>query len=317
MATSNYSIGEIVMPKEFFIVIRKYSVNLRSRHIDKTKNTLGAEQGAYVFLIEWRVQMKNLKGYIFDLDGTVYLGKQLIEGADTTINALLNEGKKVLFLTNKTIESRQSYVKKLHGFNIQANLENILNPTVTLIDYLKEHHPHATLYVIGEQPIKDELTLAGFREGMTPAEVDIVVLSWDRDFHYDHLNFAYQSIKLGAKMIATNPDRTCPVEMGDVPDCAGMIGAVEAVVGRKIDVQIGKPSILTIKAALKLLQLKPEECVMIGDRVETDIRMGIEAGMRTALVLSGITTEEDLRGTVWTPDYVLESVKGLMSEEKL
>ncbi|CAN7265395.1 HAD-IIA family hydrolase [Rossellomorea sp. LjRoot5] len=261
--------------------------------------------------------MKNLKGYIFDLDGTVYLGKQLIEGADTTINALLNEGKKVLFLTNKTIESRQRYVEKLHGFNIRANLENILNPTVTLIDYLKEHHPQATLYVIGEQPIKDELTLAGFREGMTPAEVDIVVLSWDRDFHYDHLNFAYQSIKLGAKMIATNPDKTCPVEMGDVPDCAGMIGAVEAVVGRKIDVQIGKPSILTIKAALKILQLKPEECVMIGDRLETDIRMGIEAGMRTALVLSGITTEEDLRGTVWTPDYVLGSVKGLLSEKKL
>ncbi|WP_299739202.1 HAD-IIA family hydrolase [uncultured Rossellomorea sp.] len=259
--------------------------------------------------------MKNLKGYIFDLDGTVYLGTQLIEGADTIINSLLDEGKKVLFLTNKTIESRQRYVEKLNGFNVKATLENILNPTLTLIDYLREHHPDATLYVIGEQPIKDELTLAGFREGMAPSEVDVVVLSWDRDFHYDHLNFAYQAIKLGAKMIATNPDRTCPVEVGDVPDCAGMIGAVEAVVGRKIDVQIGKPSKLTIQAALKLLELKPEECVMIGDRLETDIRMGIEAGMKTVLVLSGVTTEGDLRGTVWTPDYVLPSVKGLLSDK--
>jgi arabinose operon protein AraL len=259
--------------------------------------------------------MKNLKGYIFDLDGTVYLGKQLIEGADTIINSLLDEGKKVLFLTNKTIESRHRYVEKLNGFNIKASLENILNPTLTLIDYLRGHHPDATLYVIGEQPVKDELALAGFREGMTPAEVDVVVLSWDRNFHYDHLNFAYQSIKMGAMMIATNPDRTCPVEVGDVPDCAGMIGAVEAVVGRKIDVQIGKPSILTINAALKILDLKPEECVMIGDRLETDIRMGIEAGMKTALVLTGITTEEDLRGTVWTPDYVLPSIKGLLSEK--
>ena len=94
-----------------------------------------------------------------------------------------------------------------------------------------------------------------------------------------------------------------------------MIGAVEAVVVRKIDVQVGKPSILTIKAALKILQLAPEECVMIGDRLETDIRMGIEAGMKTALVLSGITTHEDLRGTVWTPDYVMPSVKGLLSEK--
>ncbi|MBT2678712.1 HAD-IIA family hydrolase [Bacillus sp. ISL-35] len=260
--------------------------------------------------------MRDLKGYIFDLDGTVYLGKQLIEGADIVINSLLDHGKKVLFLTNKTIESRQRYVEKLRSFNINASLENILNPTVTLIDYLREHHPDATLYVIGEQPIKDELTLAGFREGMAPSEVDVVVLSWDRDFHYDHLNFAYQAVKLGAKMIATNPDRTCPVEVGDVPDCAGMIGAVEAVAGKKIDVQIGKPSVLTIEAALKILQLKPDECVMIGDRLETDIRMGIEAGMKTALVLSGITTEDDLRSSAWKPDYVLPSVSGLLAAKR-
>ncbi|CAM3829435.1 HAD-IIA family hydrolase [Mesobacillus thioparans] len=268
------------------------------------------------FFIGWGRPMKDLKGYIFDLDGTVYLGKQLIEGADIVINSLLNQGKKVLFLTNKTIESRQRYVEKLRSFNIHACLENILNPTVTLIDYLQEHHPDATLYVIGEQPIKDELTLAGFREGMAPSEVDVVVLSWDRDFHYDHLNFAYQAVKLGAKMIATNPDRTCPVEVGDVPDCAGMVGAVEAVTGKKIDVQIGKPSVLTIEAALKILQLKPEECVMIGDRLETDIRMGIEAGMKTALVLSGITTEDDLRSSAWKPDYVLPSVSGLLSDKR-
>jgi arabinose operon protein AraL len=260
--------------------------------------------------------MRDLKGYIFDLDGTVYLGKRLIEGADIVINSLLNQGKKVLFLTNKTIESRQRYVEKLRSFNINASLENILNPTVTLIEYLREHHPDASLYVIGEQPIKDELTLAGFREGMIPSEVDVVVLSWDRDFHYDHLNFAYQAVKLGAKMIATNPDRTCPVEVGDVPDCAGMIGAVEAVSGKKIDVQIGKPSVLTIEAALKILQLKPEECVMIGDRLETDIRMGIEAGMKTALVLSGITAEDDLRSSAWKPDYVLPSVSGLLSGKR-
>lgn len=257
--------------------------------------------------------MRNLKGYIFDLDGTVYLGKQLIEGAETVINSLLNEGKKVLFLTNKTIESRKRYVEKLRGFKINASLENILNPTLTLIDYLWEHHPDTALYVIGEQPIKDELALAGFKEALAPAEVDVVVLSWDRNFHYDHLNFAYQAVKLGAKMIATNPDRTCPMEAGEVPDCAGMIGAVEAVCGKAIDVQIGKPSILTIEAALKILQLKPEDCIMIGDRLETDIRMGNEAGMKTALVLSGITAAEDLEASPWKPDYVLPSVCGLLS----
>src|SRR5690606_4736442 len=186
--------------------------------------------------------MSRISGYIFDLDGTVYLGNQLIEGADTVINHLQQQGKKVLFLTNKTIESREKYAKKLQQLNIQATIDNILNPTITLINFLKEHHPTARLYVIGEQIIKDEIVNAGLSMAKKPEETDIVVISWDRNFHYDHLNFAYQAVKHGAKTIATNPDRTCPMEEGDVPDCAGMIGALEGVTGKKIDLQIGKPS---------------------------------------------------------------------------
>lgn len=257
--------------------------------------------------------MKKIKGYIFDLDGTVYLGNQLIKDADTVINSLQKEGKKILFLTNKTIESRRKYVEKLRNFNIDVTVDNILNPTVTLINYLKANHPNSLVYVIGEQIIKDEIAFAGFQIAISPEETDIVILSWDRDFHYDHLNFAYQAVKKGAKTIATNPDRTCPVEFGDVPDCAGMIGALEGVTGKKTDVQIGKPSVLTIEAALDILQLQPEQCIMIGDRLETDIRMGIEAGMETALVLTGITSKDGVKSSNWNPDYVLPSIKGIVS----
>ncbi|MFZ3578014.1 HAD-IIA family hydrolase [Virgibacillus sp. DJP39] len=261
--------------------------------------------------------MKDIKGFIFDLDGTVYLGNQLIKDADTVINSLKKEGKEILFLTNKTIESRRKYVEKLKSFNIDVTIDNILNPTVTLINYLKTNHPNATLYVIGEQIIKDEIAFAGFEVADRPEQTDIVILSWDRNFHYDHLNFAYQAVKRGAKTIATNPDRTCPVEFGDVPDCAGMIGALEGVTGKKIDVQIGKPSVFTIEAAINILKLHPEQCIMIGDRLETDIRMGAEAGMKTALVLTGITVEDDVAASEWQPDYVLPSVSGILSTPKI
>ncbi|MQR94097.1 HAD-IIA family hydrolase [Fictibacillus phosphorivorans] len=256
--------------------------------------------------------MKDIKGYIFDLDGTIYLGDQLIEDADTVIKSIQNEGKQILFLTNKTIESRQKYVEKLKSFNIDVTIDNILNPTVTLINYLKTHHPLAKLYIIGEQIIKDEILLEGLSVAATPDETDIVILSWDRNFHYDHLNFAYQAVRNGALTIATNPDRTCPVEFGEVPDCAGMIGALEGVTGKRVDVQIGKPSQVTVTAAINLLTLPPSQCMMIGDRLETDIRMGIEAGMKTALVLSGVTQASDVPSSEWQPDYVFSSVKGIL-----
>ncbi|MCM3720089.1 HAD-IIA family hydrolase [Fictibacillus phosphorivorans] len=261
--------------------------------------------------------MKEIRGYIFDLDGTIYLGNQLVKEADNVIKNLQKEGKQILFLTNKTIETRQKYVEKLQGFHIKVTIDNILNPTVTLINYLKENHPGAKLYIIGEQIIKDEIGREPFPLAATPEETDIVIISWDRNFHYDHLNFAYQAIKKGALTIATNPDRTCPIENGEVPDCAGMIGAIESVTGKKVDIHIGKPSTLTIKAALNILNLEPDECIMIGDRLETDIRMGIEAGMKTALVLTGVTQANEVPSSEWQPDYVFSSVKSLLYNKVL
>lgn len=260
--------------------------------------------------------MKNsFSGYIFDLDGTIYLGNQLIDGAKEVIARLRSAGKHVLFLTNKTIASRESYVKKLNAFGIDVGLEHILSPTLMTIHYLQEHHRGARLYVIGEQLIKDELRAAGLKIARSPEETDVVIISWDRDFHYDHLNFAYQAIKHGAVTIATNPDRTCPVEDGDVPDCGGMIGAIEGTTGKKVDIIIGKPSSITAKMALNVLNLKKDQCVMIGDRLETDILMGKRVGIPTALVLTGITRREDIESASYKPDYVLESVKELLTKK--
>jgi len=124
-----------------------------------------------------------------------------------------------------------------------------------------------------------------------------------------HLTF--QAIKKGAHFIATNPDRTCPVEGGELPDCAGIIAALEATTQKKVEVIVGKPSPITVQVALEVMGLEATECILIGDRLETDIRMGLEAGMKTALVMTGVTDAKTLEASPVRPDYVLRSIADL------
>jgi ribonucleotide monophosphatase NagD (HAD superfamily) len=147
---------------------------------------------------------------------------------------------------------------------------------------------------------------------MTEAALYRMGEEWDRTFTYDKLNLAFQAVRKGARTIATNPDRTCPVDGGEVPDAAGMIGAIEGVTGKKVDVIAGKPSLIMGEAAIRNLGLKPEECLMVGDRPETDILMGKQAGMRTALVMTGITKQEHLGALPVQPDMILNSIKDLI-----
>ncbi|KRE40581.1 HAD-IIA family hydrolase [Paenibacillus sp. Soil724D2] len=259
--------------------------------------------------------MKDFAGYIFDLDGTIYLGGRLIDGAAEVIESLQSRHKKILFLTNKTIESRDKYVTKLNGLGIKVGIDQILSPTLVTIRFLKEKYEDCKIYVIGEPLIKEEFKQAGFTFAESPEETDVIITSWDREFHYSHLDFAYQAIKKGAMVLATNPDRTCPTEGGDVPDCGGMIGAIEGATGKKIELITGKPSIYMAKAALESLKLNADQCLMTGDRLETDILMGKLAGLHTALVLTGITQKEDIFKSDYQPDYILNSVYDLLLEE--
>ncbi|NMO95421.1 HAD-IIA family hydrolase [Paenibacillus lemnae] len=247
-------------------------------------------------------------GYIFDLDGTIYLGDHPIEGAVETIRYLQSLDKKLLFLTNKTIDSRENYLKKLQGFGLDLELVHILNPALVTIHYLQKNHPDAHVYVIGEDVLKDEFLRSGIQFASSPEETDVVVVSWDRNFHYKHLNFAFRAIKQGAAVIATHPDRTCPMPEGEVPDVAGMIGAIEGTTGITVDIIMGKPSVHTVLAALDILQVQAEDCLMSGDRLETDILMGVNAGMNTALVLTGVTRAEEVQHASVRPDFVMTSV---------
>ncbi len=251
------------------------------------------------------------KGFIFDLDGTVYLSDHLIPGADEVIRLLRENGKKVVFLSNKPLQTREDYAKKLTRLGIPTRPEEVINSTLVMINYLKKMAPGARLFVVGETPFVEELKRAGFTITEEPNKIDYVVVAFDRTFDYRKLNIAFQAIKLGAHFVATNPDRTCPVEGGEIPDCAGMIAAIEAVTGQKVEVVVGKPSPIMVQTVLDVMGLSPEECILIGDRMETDIKMGKDAGIATGIVLTGVTDEKSLSGykhSSLQPDFVFQSI---------
>ncbi|MEW6354744.1 MAG: HAD-IIA family hydrolase [Planctomycetota bacterium] len=260
--------------------------------------------------------MKRYRGYIFDLDGTIYRGPSLIPGAKETIEWLRGKGAGCLFLSNKAIQTRETYAKKLNDLGIPVEVGDVINSSLVTASYLAEHEPKARLYVIGERPLIDELAAAGLRLAESPDETDIVVVSFDRTFHYGKLDFAFNAIKRGARIIATNADKTCPVEDGvELPDAAPIIGALKAVTGKGPERVMGKPSTLILEVACRRLGLDPCDCLMVGDRLETDMVMGRAAGMGTALVLSGVTQRNDLDKMDIKPDYILESVADIMESQ--
>jgi arabinose operon protein AraL len=247
-------------------------------------------------------------GYIFDLDGTIYLGERLIPGAKETIERLKSLSKKIVYLSNKPLQTRRDYAAKLTFLGIPTEPTEVINSSMVMAQWLRKRAPGANIYVIGEGPLIEEMTDAGFRICENPREIQYVIASFDRTFDYRKLNIALQAIRRGAHFVATNPDRTCPVEGGEIPDCAAMIGAVEGATGKKVETVVGKPSDIMIQVAVEHMGLRPQDCLLVGDRLETDMVMGKKACMATALVLSGVTSKEALNISGIQPDFVWPSV---------
>jgi arabinose operon protein AraL len=217
----------------------------------------------------------------------------------------------VAFLSNKPIETRADYARKLTRLGIPAGPDDVINSSLVLARHLRGLDPGAPVYVIGEAPMREEMRAHGF-EVRDDARVGWVVIAFDRTFTYAKLNTALQAVRAGARLIATNPDRTCPVDGGEIPDCAGMIAAVEAVTGRTVDAIVGKPSPIILEVALAALGVPRGEAVIVGDRLETDVAMGKRLGLGTILVLSGVTRADDPRIAAAGPDHVLASIGDLV-----
>ncbi len=258
-------------------------------------------------------------GYIFDLDGTIYLGNSLLPTARETITKLRGQNRKTIFLSNNPTQSRQAYAQKLTRLGLPTETGEVLNSSAVLVDYLSRRVPAAKIFVVGEQPLKDELLSAHFRLTEKPGEISVVIASFDRTFTYRKLQIAFDAIRSGARFFATNADAFCPVPpaapgepAGGEPDAAAVIAAIEACTGKKVEAVVGKPSAEMATAALSILGLPPERCLMTGDRLETDVAMGEHAGMDTALVLTGATDLQTVENSVLKPSYLLERLDGLL-----
>jgi NagD protein len=256
-------------------------------------------------------------GYIFDLDGTVYLGETLLPGAGAAIRRLRERGRRVVFLSNNPTHTRQQYADRLTRLGLPTPPGEVINSSQVLVQWLLHEAPGCRVFVVGEQPLKNELLAAGFRLVERAGEIDFVVASFDRTFAYWKLQVAFDAIRRGALFVATNADRYCPVPGGGEPDAAAVIAAIEACTATKIEVVVGKPSPIMARAVAELIQLPPERCLMTGDRLETDIAMGKAAGMATALTLTGASTRAMIESLGIKPDYVIEGLHELVEGVEL
>ncbi|MDQ6947163.1 MAG: HAD hydrolase-like protein, partial [Actinomycetota bacterium] len=215
---------------------------------------------------------------------------------------------------------REMYVNKLTKLGIPAQLDDIVNTVVTMTRWLLANHPDAVVFPIAEQPLIRALDQAGIRMSENPAEIDIVIASYDRGFEYRKLQIAFDAIWYykRARLVATNPDPYCPMDGGrGEPDAAAVIAAIQACTGAKLEANTGKPDPIMLRAALEGLDAGPTDCAMVGDRMSTDIRMALDTGMASVLVLTGETTVKDLEGlsAADTPDFVLDRVDRLLPAE--
>jgi len=259
------------------------------------------------------------KGYVFDLDGTIYLGDELLPGARRLVLKLRELGKRVVFLSNNPTKDPEMYAEKLTNLGIETPAPDIVNTVVSMTRWLSQNHPDAVIFPIAEEPLKRALRKAGIRMSEKAEEIDLVVASYDRTFDYRKLQIAFDAIWYykRARLVSTNPDRYCPFPGGrGEPDAAAIVAAIEACTGARCEANIGKPNPIMLDIVADLTGLETSECVMTGDRLHTDIRMALDACMASAVVLTGETTAEAIADEPASnkPTYVLERVDQLIPQ---
>lgn len=258
-------------------------------------------------------KIKDIRLFLFDMDGTLYLGNQLFDFTKELLTEIKNQGKKYLFMTNNSSKSVDAYVEKMKSLGIESCYDDFITSSQATAYYLKENHPNARLYVCGTESFKDELGQNGFVVTENIDEVDCIVLGYDTELTFKKLDDICKMLsERDFPYIATNPDYVCPTEYGFVPDC-GSVADMIFNATKKRPVFIGKPSPLMPQLAMKKWGVDKTETAVVGDRVYTDIKSGLNAGILSVLVLSGETTKEILNQSQDKPHLVLNSAKDILS----
>jgi len=250
--------------------------------------------------------IKNIKLFLFDMDGTLYLGDRLFDFTNQLLAKIKSSGKRYLFMTNNSSKSVSAYIEKLKKLGIKADKDDFITSSQATAYYLKKHHKDARLYVCGTYSLKEELMSQGFTVTENTTETDCIVMGYDTELNYKKLwDVSYMLTTRDIPYIATNPDYVCPTEWGSVPDCGSVCDMIYNATGKR-PVVIGKPEALMPRLAMEKESCAPKETAVIGDRIYTDIKSGINAGAVSILVMSGETTEEILNNSTDKPDIVLK-----------
>ena len=246
------------------------------------------------------------KLYLFDMDGTLYLGNRLYSFTKELLETIRANGGKYLFMTNNSSKSVVDYIKKLEKMGIAATKEDFMTSSQATAFYLKKHHAGKTLYVCGTESLKQELIGEGFVVSDDITKTECIVMGFDTELTFQKLHDVSYLLLTQPTLpyIATNPDLVCPTEFGSVPDCGSVCGMIRNATGLE-PVVIGKPTALMPQLAMEKLGVTPEETCVVGDRIYTDIKSGLNAGTLTVLVLSGETTLESLAESPQKPHLVI------------
>lgn len=251
-------------------------------------------------------RMPGRPGFLIDMDGVMYRGHEVIDGAVDFIRRLVEQGIPFLFLTNNSQRTRRDIATKLRRMGFPVTDQHIFTCAMATARFLANQHPGGTAYVIGEGGLLHALNRNGY--AIVDHDPDYVVVGEGRTFTFEMFEQAVNLLRGGAKLVATNLDPNCPTATGMRPGCGALVSMLETATGIKA-FSVGKPSPVMMHAARVELGLRSTETIVIGDTMETDILGGVQLGYKTMLVLTGGTHQQDLAKYAYRPDVVVDSIK--------
>lgn len=252
-----------------------------------------------------KAMLDQLEGFICDMDGVIYHGNRLLPGVKEFVDWLYKEDKNFLFLTNSSERSPLELKEKLKRLGLDISEDHFYTSALATARFLSSQSPGCSAYVIGEPGLINALYDAGIT--MNDMNPDYVVVGESHNYNYETILKAVHFVQKGAKLIGTNPDLTGPTEEGIVPACRAFTAPIEMATGKQAYF-VGKPNPLMVRTGIRMLGVHSENAAIVGDRMDTDMISGIESGMHTILVLSGVTTPESIQDFPYCPQYVLNGV---------
>lgn len=254
-------------------------------------------------------EARNKKGFICDMDGVIYHGKQLLPGAKEFVDWIHKENKSFLFLTNNSERSPKELKQKLARMGLDLEEKDFYTSGNATANFLKRQSPGCSAYVIGGNGLLTALDQAGIV--MDDINPDYVIVGETDNYNYNNIVKAVTLIHKGARLIATNTDLTCPTEIGIIPACRALVSPIELTTGKSA-YYMGKPNPLMMRTGLRILGIHSEDACMIGDRMDTDIIAGLESGLTTCLTLTGVTDMENIKQFAYQPSLIVNGIGDLV-----